>query len=1079
MMHPQLQKQLQSLGHTDVDTPVSDPETWQKLLDMVSSSYSACMDTRGAFLASFPVDNPHPVLRIHTDGEILFMNATAKALIGDKLPPIWWRMAHQAAASGRLTELDYLHDTYHYNYHFTPVDENVVNIYGLDITDRTRAQQELHHINVRLEALLENLHAGILVEDETRHIVVVNQHFCNMFSIPAPAFTMVGADCSRSAQETKHLFADPEGFVTRVDEIITAKQLVLGEEIELNSGLVYERDYIPIVVKGDYRGHLWQYRDITARKQIQREMLVTENRYRSLFENNNDAVFIINTNGTIIDANHRAATLLGYDLFELIGMDARQNIKVDEDVEFKEDIIFAGFSVPIYERTFVRSDGTEIPCEINIIPVYDRQEDRLLHIQSIVRDISERKQAEKSLQSQQLRLRALYEITSRFDMDLATQMVAVLHMGIELLGLQTGIVSQIVDDHYMILHHYSMNPMLELHNKQLFELKATYCDITIQENNVVSIEHMALSDYRGHPCYPQFQLEAYIGAPLIVDGQQYGSVSFNSLNPAPQPFTEADRDFVRLISLWIGSAIERDLATQAIRKSENLYRTVITNAPILLWACDENGEITLSDGKVTKSFGRAPGEVVGQSVFDLYQDAPQIIDNVKRALMGETFRKKLDIGNLVLDSYYNPMFDNEGRVEGVIGLAVDISEQHRMQAELAKSRDQALEASRLKSEFLAMMSHEIRTPMNGIIGMSELLQDTDLDEEQKEFSNIISQEAYALLKIINDILDFSKIEADKVILEEEPIDIGQVVESVVNINAPKANDKALAIGTNITDELPALLGDAGRLRQVLMNLVSNAIKFTHEGYVRIEVSLINHTSDEVLLRFSVIDSGIGMPAEALERLFQPFTQVDGSTTRKYGGTGLGLAIVKRLVELMGGEVGIQSIEGQGSTFWFTACFKRNPSQPHEAVLAPSSDETIEEPENPAPEKRPYLLLVEDNSMNRDLAQLQLERIGYQVDAVTNGKEAVERLVETGDYYSLVLMDCEMPIMDGFEATRTIRRQEAISGKHIPIIAMTAKAIQGDRDMCLAAGMDDYIAKPVKLQILKMTLKRWLDDSSSD
>jgi len=845
----------------------------------------------------------------------------------------------------------------------------------------------------------------------------------------------------------------------------------------LVSGQIYERDYIPIIVDGKYRGHLWQYRDVTARKHIQREMMVTDYRYRALFENNNDAVFIINTDGVIIDANQRAAGLLGYDIVSLIGTDARKNIKIDEDVEFKEDIIFAGFSVPIYERTFIRKDGTEIPCEINIIPVYDTQEDKLLHIQSIVRDITERKQAEESLKLQQLRLRSLYEITSRFDIDFSTQLEAVLHMGVELLGMQSGIISRVEDDQYIVMEHYAIMPDMTIPDNQVFRLQDAYCDITLRKDDVVSIDQMGKSEHSQHPCYRKFQLEAYIGVPLWVNGKRYGSVNFTSLLPNPRPFTEADRDFVRLVSLWVGSAIERELSMQAIRKSENLYRTVITNAPVILWACDTDGNITVSDGKGLNALGVKSGELVGQNAYEIYKDVPDSTENLNRALSGESYRKIIQLGSVVLDSYYNPFFNDQGKLEGVIGLAVDVTEQRSMQAELALSRDQALEASRLKSEFLAMMSHEIRTPMNGIIGMSELLQDTDLDEEQKEFSDIITQEAHALLKIINDILDFSKIEADKVILEEETIDINQVVESVIGINTPQANDKSLKIETHISDELPPMLGDSGRLRQVLLNLVSNAIKFTHEGSVRVDVSLANQTANEAMLHFAVTDTGIGMPQDALNRLFKPFTQVDGSTTRKYGGTGLGLAIVKRLVELMDGEVGVKSVEGEGSTFWFTACFVLDPAHilltvNHKIATSQQPDESVQ----PSIESDLRLLLVEDNLMNRELAQIQLQRIGYEVDAVTNGKEAVKRLAEAGDRYALVLMDCEMPIMDGFEATRTIRQQEGERGGHIPIVAMTAKAIQGDREMCLAAGMDDYISKPVQLNILRMTLQRWLKNT---
>jgi PAS domain S-box-containing protein len=657
---------------------------------------------------------------------------------------------------------------------------------------------------------------------------------------------------------------------------------------------------------------------------------------------------------------------------------------------------------------------------------------------------------------------------------------------------------------------------------------------------------------------------------------------------------------------------ERTLLHQAIEREREQLKQIVTHAPVAMAMLDRELRHLAHSARWLRYLALSEPSVVGRTIQELWPAMPARYEEVlARALRGEVVSEPEDAlqredGSTVFMRWtLHPWRDAEGHVAGVVLVAQSIDV-------LVRARQAALEASRLKSEFVANMSHEIRTPMNGVIGMTRLLLDTPLTSEQREYAEVIDQSGRSLLEIINDILDFSKIEAGRIDLEHVEFDLRRAVREVLGSFAEAAHAKGLELLCLIRHDVPsALVGDPGRLRQVLTNLVGNAVKFTEKGEVVLRVTLDESTDDAATVRFEVRDTGIGIDEELKPRLFQSFVQADGSASRRYGGTGLGLAISKRLVGLMGGSIEVESRPGRGSTFFFTVKLARQVEavatpQPaarlagrrvlvvddnatnrqilrHQlgywglrvtavesgprglAVLQQAADggapfdlaildmkmpemdglslaraikresgltgvrlvlltsfgqrghgaeatkigiaayltKPVDEADlydclvevlddaraGRAPhlvtrhslrEQRPpvaaHILVAEDNEVNQKVAAKILEKLGYRVELAENGKEALAACGRRR--YDAVLMDGQMPGMDGYEATRRIRERETKGGRRVPIVAMTASAMKGDREKCLEAGMDDYITKPVTPEKLEAVLKKWVGTATS-
>lgn len=520
-----------------------------------------------------------------------------------------------------------------------------------------------------------------------------------------------------------------------------------------------------------------------------------------------------------------------------------------------------------------------------------------------------------------------------------------------------------------------------------------------------------------------------------------------------------------------------------LNEREERFRLISETLPIGVFECDQSGECLYVNSRWQEIFGLNLMEILTkdwrqflhpEEYESVAAEWSQAIERLRAFIRDcRIITAQGEVRWVHLRS--SPVFSDTGvRYTGTVE---DITERKHFEEELKRAKEAAESVNAAKSAFLANMSHEIRTPMNAVIGMSGLLLDTALNPKQKEYTEIIQESAKALLQIINDILDFSKIEAGKLEIDHIAFDLRLLMENIMVLVTPKAREKDLRIECIIRPDLHVgLKGDPGRLRQILLNLIHNAVKFTAKGGVTIAVEKLMEMEQKLILRFSIRDTGIGIPHDRKNRLFQSFSQLDPSTTRKYGGTGLGLAISKQLVEIMGGQIDVISEPGQGSTFWFALALEKMDQSARLQTdgAGQSRKENLNarlEEETETAAQKVKILLAEDNPINQKVATLILRKSGYEVAVVQDGAEALEAL-RVGPY-DLVLMDVQMPNMDGLEATRKIRDpQNKVLNSQIPIIALTAHAMKGDEENCIAAGMNDYLAKPIDPKGLLVKIQYW-------
>jgi two-component system, sensor histidine kinase and response regulator len=775
-------------------------------------------------------------------------------------------------------------------------------------------------------------------------------------------------------------------------------------------------------------------------------------RYRAIFETAREAIYFRDADGHLLDINQAGLDLFGYSREEMEWLQVQETYEnLSDFYRLQGDLKEKGV-IKDFEARLRKKDGTIMDCLITTLGVRD-EHGGLIGFQGILQNITEQKKARREL-----------EVAHRRFSDLAS-----------------------------------------LTGEWIWEVDPSG-SYTYSNHQIEKILGYRAAEIIGRPFYdfflPEEKEKCKAGAFKMMGARQpimdfinrnlhrNGEVRWLSTNGLPL-FDEAGvftgyRGSDRDVTSWIES---RDALVSTNQMADYIRRVI----PCGLFTVDRHKRISSWNNMAAEITGYTSEEVQGKdcALFALtpcHDRCGLFSPETRKPIYGLecTIRRKDGSTRFIMKNA-NLLKDPSGAVIGGIESFEDITERKAAEEQLRLAKEeeaslnrelsaainraqqmavQAQAANISKSQFLANMSHEIRTPMNGILGFSSLLLETPLTEEQREYVETIAASSNQLLDLINEILDFSKIEAGRMTVEQTPFHLDQVLKEVTDLVSVKARDKGLELVNDGLEQVPLeVVGDPLRLRQILTNLLGNAIKFTDKGHIRTRVTFQATGDAKPRYRFDVEDSGPGIPLHRQKAIFEQFTQADGSVTRRYGGTGLGLAISKELVELMGGKIGIKSSPGQGSTFWFT--LPLGPGGAPESTIFPN--QSIPSIAPPSWPQRMKILLAEDQPVNQKLARKMLEQLGCRVTVVGNGREAV-RNVETEEY-DLIFMDCQMPEMDGYEAVGRIRRL-SLPQKNIPVIAVTAHVLEGDRDRCLAAGMDDYVGKPFRKEDLAALLAKW-------
>ena len=886
-------------------------------------------------------------------------------------------------------------------------------------------------------SLITNLKNGILLEDENRNIRFVNQMFCQFFSIPVPPEALHGMDCSNSAEESKIMFKDPELFVSSIDKCLKNRVLVTGEMFEMIDGRVVLRDYIPIFSENKYRGHLWSYTDITEAKRIQDAVVESEERNRKIMNAALDAIITVDNQGKITFWNPQSERIFGWKKEEVLGKPIADFIITEEDKMEPQDGMKPNLESehsPVLNKQIelpaMNKAGERLSIELYILPIGEGENKFFC---SFIRDITEKKKTE--LEKERLSLVASAN-----------------ENGIMFLG----------DDDRIF---WCNNGLLKL---------TGYTEQEIYEGDPFKLFTGPLSrNNNWKSFFEQYRRGGSFSTEFILykkDG------SWIWCRVKGQNLSSADQGSHYVVMLEDISE-EKEVQLK-LREYEERLKIALNNVGDNYWEHDFRKGQTLFLNATNEFLGFEGSEIDNMADFwwsRVHPDDRAILEKsdilYKKGLQKKhsseyRIAHKDNQYRWIFDRGVVTEFDEQGLPQKIIGTHIDITRQKQLERELTEAKEDAEASTRAKELFLANMSHEIRTPMNAILGMANQMGKTPLTDNQQFYLNNIQSATDNLLIIINDILDLSKIEAGELMLEKIGFVPSEVISRVMNVMSYKAEEKGIRLANSWCDTnlSPVIIGDPYRLNQILLNLVSNAIKFTERGSVDISCRVLEDHDTYQLVEASVTDTGVGMDEEFVKKLYQKFRQEDDSITRKFGGTGLGMSICKELVELMEGEIVVESKKGRGTRVSIRIPF----------IKGSIDDLPVKEKSRVHTEvlKGKHILVTDDNEMNRLVASTILESYEAIVEQAEDGLMAFEKIKEKS--FDLVLMDIQMPVMDGLQSTQKIRDA---GFKDLPVIALTALALKGDETKFLKAGMNDYIVKPFEEEKFLRVVCNWMISKS--
>ena len=854
----------------------------------------------------------------------------------------------------------------------------------------------------------------------------------------------------------------PDGRVRWISLTVSPVQVAAGKPPQhlamiedITTGLETEKALIEARVNTE------KFEQAHQLRQADELLRASEQRFRNLFEHLPVAYQSLDIEGRWLDGNQKLADLLGFDTpAQMIGLDFidywHDDIKDQFDINY--DQFKATHSIE-GELQLYRCDGQLISVRV-AGRIQRDAEGRFLRTHCILIDISERQRMESEIRQLNTELEA--KVVER------TEELRNSHQELKAIFDAADVGMAYIREQTVIRCNHKLEKLLGYQPGELIG-KPDYA--LIQNEASYSFISENLDDFvaRGETFSYEIEMTRKDGSTFKAKLMEHALDKFNP---------EAG-----IISI-LEDITDRKQREEQLRTSEQRYRLAADNMLDVIWTMELDGSFSYVSPSVEKLRGFTPEEAMQQSTEEILTPDSQavslgyfnkLVSAVQNGVRPENFRGELeyickDGSTFWTEAMAFPVLTPDGGFMQLLGVTRDISERKRYENALQQARDSAEAANHAKSNFLANMSHEIRTPMNAIIGFSSIMLDSELSREQKDYLSKILAAGNSLLNLINDILDYSKIEAGYLHFEKRLFYLEDTLRSISNLFGMKLDKKGLKLTIEMGADLPRhLVGDSLRLEQILNNLVGNAIKFTEKGEIRVQVEALPELDSEttVWLRFSVSDTGIGINPEALPQLFSAFNQADSSITRRFGGTGLGLAISKRLVELMGGEIHVNSVEGQGSQFIFTASFER--------VIQQSSSLAVQSPtqtlnQEPLPLfQNAKILLVEDNLLNQQVAMHYLSKLQTQVILAENGFQALE--LASTIHFDAVLMDLQMPDMDGFETSRRIRALP--EGKTVPIIAVSASVMIETVQRCFDADMNDHLAKPLTVERLANCLRKWI------